>query len=232
MHRRGRREAHGLADVAHRGRIAVARGVALDEVEDLLLALRQILPNVHALRGLLNGSNVCSHKVPTPPDGLNPHGAGYTRHRPRADGGIGRRARLRAWSGITGWRFESSSAHCTKAPLSRGFRRSRPVPFRRGPTLRDNASGNWRTARVLQCSPTQEAAMSAHYDRSRDRWIVRWRENGRQRARRFGAESEAREFEAAVFPSRTAPAIEGPASLTARVGGDRAGVYAYETTEG
>ena len=30
---------------------------------------------------------------------------------PRADGGIGRRARLRAWSGITGWRFESSSAH-------------------------------------------------------------------------------------------------------------------------
>ena len=30
---------------------------------------------------------------------------------PRADGGIGRRARLRAWSGITGWRFESFSAH-------------------------------------------------------------------------------------------------------------------------
>jgi hypothetical protein len=39
----GRRgEAHGLADVAHRRRIAVLRGVALDEVEDLLLALGQI----------------------------------------------------------------------------------------------------------------------------------------------------------------------------------------------
>src|SRR3712207_4423060 len=33
---------------------------------------------------------------------------------PRADGGIGRRARLRAWSGLTGWRFESSSAHLGK----------------------------------------------------------------------------------------------------------------------
>jgi len=29
---------------------------------------------------------------------------------------------LRAWSGITGWRFESSSAHLQKAPLMRGFR--------------------------------------------------------------------------------------------------------------
>ena len=45
---------------------------------------------------------------------------------PRADGGIGRRARLRAWSGITGWRFESSSAHRTKSPHSRGFWRSQP----------------------------------------------------------------------------------------------------------
>jgi hypothetical protein len=32
----------GLADVAYRRRIAVLRGVALDEVEDLLLALGQI----------------------------------------------------------------------------------------------------------------------------------------------------------------------------------------------
>ena len=47
-------------------------------------------------------------------------GQGYTRRRPRADGGIGRRARLRAWSGITGWRFESSSAHSEK-PRSAGL---------------------------------------------------------------------------------------------------------------
>ena len=39
-----------LADVTHRRRIAVAGRVALDEVEDLLLALRQILPDVHAVR--------------------------------------------------------------------------------------------------------------------------------------------------------------------------------------
>src|SRR2546423_12398713 len=64
-------------------------------------------------------SNVCSHTVSPPADGLKC--AGLYSPRPRADGGIGRRARLRAWSGITGWRFESSSAHhlClvgTKAP--------------------------------------------------------------------------------------------------------------------
>src|SRR4029079_9145811 len=119
VHRRRRSETDRLADVPHRGRIPVARGIALDEVEDLLLALRQILPNVHARRGLLSWSNVCSHKVPTPADGLNPDAEGYTRRRPRADGGIGRRARLRAWSGITGWRFESSSAHVRK-PRVRG----------------------------------------------------------------------------------------------------------------
>ena len=47
VHRRGRREPDRLADVAHRRRIAVLRGVLLDEVEDLLLALRQVLPDVH-----------------------------------------------------------------------------------------------------------------------------------------------------------------------------------------
>ena len=45
----------------------------------------------------------------------------YTRGRSRADGGIGRRARLRAWSGITGWRFESSSALEESRCQSRGF---------------------------------------------------------------------------------------------------------------
>src|SRR3954471_7558343 len=61
---------------------------------------------------------------------------GYTRRRPRADGGIGRRARLRAWSGITGWRFESSSAHQEKGPHRRAFL----VPEgSSGPDLRDRA---------------------------------------------------------------------------------------------
>src|SRR4051812_1871675 len=40
------------------------------------------------------------------------------RHHP-----ITSRAMLRAWSGITGWRFESSSAH-QESPAQRGFLRS------------------------------------------------------------------------------------------------------------
>ena len=42
VHRRRRGQADRLADVAHRRRIAVLRRVPLDEVEDLLLALRQV----------------------------------------------------------------------------------------------------------------------------------------------------------------------------------------------
>src|SRR5919112_1612806 len=38
--------AHRLADVAHRGRIAVARGVLPNEVVDLLLALREFFSDV------------------------------------------------------------------------------------------------------------------------------------------------------------------------------------------
>ena len=51
--------------------------------------------------------------------------------------------------------------------------------------------------------------MSAHYDRSRHRWIVRWREHGRQRARRFDTEREARGFEAAVCPPKTRAGSRG-----------------------
>src|SRR5215210_968634 len=69
------------------------------------------------------GLIVCSEhvfvNVSPPLDGLKrTTPQGYTRHRPRADGGIGRRARLRAWSGITGWRFESSSAHRASPALA------------------------------------------------------------------------------------------------------------------
>ncbi len=67
--------------------------------------------------------------------------------------------------------------------------------------------------------------MSVHYDRVRERWIVRWREAGHQRARRFASESEARAFDARVAPARPIAVSDA-----ARAGG--AGVYAYETTEG
>ena len=64
MHGRGRRQPDGLADVAHRRRIAVLGRVLLDEVEDLLLALRQVLADVHPiglLGQLLTGcTNMCS----------------------------------------------------------------------------------------------------------------------------------------------------------------------------
>src|SRR5215212_8317725 len=81
---------------------------------------------VSASSGRVSGGAVESYEhvfgtVARPLDGLNREAPqGYTRRRPRADGGIGRRARLRAWSGITGWRFESSSAHSEK-PRSAGL---------------------------------------------------------------------------------------------------------------
>src|SRR3954471_11996128 len=57
--RRRRRKPDGLPDVPHRRRVPVARRVALDEVEDLLLALRQILPNVHPVWHLLHSCRTC-----------------------------------------------------------------------------------------------------------------------------------------------------------------------------
>jgi integrase len=67
--------------------------------------------------------------------------------------------------------------------------------------------------------------MSVHYDRTRERWVVRWREAGRQRARRFASEAEARSFDARVSPARATPSPAEPAQ-------DGAGVYMYETAEG
>src|SRR6185295_1113298 len=112
-----------------RRRIAVFRRVLLDEVEDLLLALRQVLPDVHYGPLLLVSWLGSEHLFDTVAGGQDrrkrERAAGLYCGRTRADGGIGRRARLRAWSGITGWRFESSSAHRAKAPHRRGFCRSR-----------------------------------------------------------------------------------------------------------
>ena len=116
--------------------------------------------------------------VSPPLDGLKREAPqGYTRRRPRADGGIGRRARLRAWSGITGWRFESSSAHSEK-PRSAGlFAFS---GFSIGPGG-EHLAATPLTTGEQPCSPVfsnREAAMSVHFDRVRGRWIVRWRDNG------------------------------------------------------
>jgi hypothetical protein len=48
--------------------------------------------------------------------------------------------------------------------------------------------------------------MSVQYDHSRGRFVVRWREDGKQRGRRFATEIEAREFDAHVNPrGRTLP---------------------------
>jgi len=52
VHRRRRGQPDGLADVPHRRRIAVLGRVLADEVVDLLLALRELLADVHGL-GLL-----------------------------------------------------------------------------------------------------------------------------------------------------------------------------------
>ena len=64
--------------------------------------------------------------------------------------------------------------------------------------------------------------MSVHHDGGRDRWVVRWREAGRQRARRFADEAAARRFNAQVAPPPAGAVLER----------DHGGVYAYETTDG
>jgi hypothetical protein len=66
--------------------------------------------------------------------------------------------------------------------------------------------------------------MSVHFEAARNRWVVRWRENRRNRSRRFGSLDEAEAFDEAV---RRAPAVV-PVEPAAR--GD--GIYAYGTTEG
>ncbi len=73
--------------------------------------------------------------------------------------------------------------------------------------------------------------MSVHFDRVRGRWIVRWRDNGRQRARRFADEASALDFEASLRPPPAVVEREAVARLEARVV-DQGGVYGYETAAG
>jgi integrase len=62
--------------------------------------------------------------------------------------------------------------------------------------------------------------MSVHYEPDRDRWAVRWRQAGRNRARRFTTEEQAEAFDASLHP---------PTPKVKPVGD---GVYPYATRAG
>jgi hypothetical protein len=74
--------------------------------------------------------------------------------------------------------------------------------------------------------PTAEDAMSVHDGKARDRYVVRWREDGRNRSSRFRTLEEAEAFDATH--RRAAPATAGVAASSAGSGG----VYPYETKDG
>jgi hypothetical protein len=70
--------------------------------------------------------------------------------------------------------------------------------------------------------------VSIHQDASRDRFVVRWKQDGRRRIRRFRSEADAISFDTSLLrPVRRAPL---PAPVTSRAAGD--GIYAYETRGG
>jgi len=87
--------------------------------------------------------------------------------------------------------------------------------------------------------------VSVQFDSSRQRYMVRWHEGGRQRTKRFMTREEAVAFDAAIKASKasagegaTAPTVDGLAArleqLEAQLAaGERhEGVYAYDTRQG
>jgi len=66
--------------------------------------------------------------------------------------------------------------------------------------------------------------MSVHYEPDRDRYVVRWREGGRNRSRRFLRLEAAEAFDRGL----RAPAAVAPVPVSARAGD---GIYAYETRQ-
>ena len=68
--------------------------------------------------------------------------------------------------------------------------------------------------------------MSVHYEASRNRYVVRWREGGRNRSRRFPTVEEAEALDAALRRTPTTAAI----AVAPFARGD--GIYAYGTTAG
>jgi hypothetical protein len=70
--------------------------------------------------------------------------------------------------------------------------------------------------------------VSIHFDASRGRFVVRWKQDGRRRIRRFASEADAIAFDASLRgPVRRAAIADSVSSAPA---GD--GVYAYETRAG
>lgn len=70
--------------------------------------------------------------------------------------------------------------------------------------------------------------MSIHFDASRDRFVVRWKQDGRRRIQRFRSEADAIAFDASLLrPIRPAPIA---ASVPSAAAGD--GIYAYDTKAG
>jgi integrase len=70
--------------------------------------------------------------------------------------------------------------------------------------------------------------VSIHFDASRDRFVVRWKQDGRRRVRRFRSEADAIAFDASLLaPARRPPLA---ASVPTPAAGD--GIYAYETRDG
>jgi hypothetical protein len=68
--------------------------------------------------------------------------------------------------------------------------------------------------------------VSVHFEAARNRWVVRWREDGRNRSRRFERLEAAEAFDAAVRrPAETAVAPPPTAPH-----GD--GIYPYRTRSG
>jgi len=51
--------------------------------------------------------------------------------------------------------------------------------------------------------------MGVHFDRARERWVVRRREAGCQLARRFASATEAKAFDARVAPAAAEPVPDG-----------------------
>lgn len=80
--------------------------------------------------------------------------------------------------------------------------------------------------------------MGVHYDRARNRYVVRWRDGSQRRCRRFQTEDEAMRFESLLDlrpPGRPMLDDDAPSTNRDSVGrpsNQRDGVYAYETNDG